>query len=282
MKYIFNAPSLCLVLSLLTACGGGNNSDGKAVSEPTGSAPQAIAGVDKTVRENDSVVLDARASFDKDGDELSYQWVQLSGPSVTLSNTHSTQPSFVTPEVDATTSLVFELQVSDAKQEVKTDSVTITVLDRALDQQKKQLMVHPVNVVLTAQTDEVLSVPFEFRSFENAPKTAGLMLKLHWNSSLLSFNGLSEVLGINHLGVSPEMMDRRDEDQNPDTDKYVIISWLDYENAEWLSEVNLPVALFAAGFKPVKGGSGSTQITLSSHFTSPGFELHSQVVSVEL
>lgn len=280
MKYTLKTLLFCSVVSLLTACGG--DGDDKVAVEPVNSAPQAIAGVDRTVQEQNSVILDARASIDQDGDALSYQWTQVSGPAVILSNAHSVQPSFVTPEVDAPTDLVFEIQVSDIKQEISTDSITVTVLNQTLAQEKKQLVVHPVSTMLSAEAGGLVNVQFEYTPPVEASLPAGLMLKLHWNSSLLSFKGLNEVLSINHLGVSPEMLDKKDDDHNPDTDKYVIISWLDYENAEWLSDAVFPAALFSASFVTVEGEEGSTHVTLSSHFTSPSYYLKSQIVSVEL
>lgn len=283
--------TLCVAAAiplLLTACGGGggdsgDNATGEAVEptpEQTNRAPQAVAGVSRTVMESDSVILDARNSSDEDGDALSYVWTQLSGPEVALSNTNSSQPSFVAPAVDAATELSFELQVTDATGAVSTDALNITVQNQPV--LGKQLMVQPTTHALTAQAGQSVDVAFQYESSEGSPSPTGLMLKLHWDSSKLSFKELSEVLAVNHLGVSPIMQDAQDADHNPDTDQYVILSWLDHENISWPSNVSLPAALFSANFEPVAGVSGSTHVTLSPHFNTPGYTLHTQSVSVEL
>lgn len=265
---------------LLTACGGGSNET--EPSEVSNRAPQAVAGMSKTALAQSSVILDARQSSDQDGDTLSYQWIQSSGPAVVLSNPTSNQPSFVAPEVDAATELVFELQVTDANQDVASDNVTITVQTQPVELQAKQLKVIPVNTALSAADGKVIDIAFQYEHPTDSPSPTGLMLKLHWDSSRLSFKEFSEVLAVNHLGVSASMPDSRDDDNNPDTDQYVILSWLDYENVQWPADVSLPAPLFAASFEPVTGASGSTHVTVSPHFNSPGYTLLSQSVSVEL
>lgn len=289
MKYKSKISTLSVVMLplLLAACSSGDGDNGgvepiPVEPEATNRAPVATAGANKSVWEQGSVILDARSSNDADGDSLSYQWTQTAGESVTLSNMNSAQPSFVAPEVDAVTELVFEVQVSDANQAMSTDTTTITVMDQTLEQRVNQMMVHPVSKMITAETGKAVNVPFEYKTAEGVTSPIGLMLKLHWNSSHLSFKELGEVLAVNHLGVSTERMDSQDHDNNPDTDKYVILSWLDYENTEWLNNIGSSAVLFAASFEPVEGAVGTTHVTLSPHFVSPGYKLHSQIVSVEM
>ncbi len=93
-------------------------------------APVANAGPDRTVRRNSgSVTLDGRASYDPDGSVVSYQWQQLSGYPVTLSNASSAQPWFsitkgISPLPNA---LVFRLTVTDNAGGAASDTVRITV-----------------------------------------------------------------------------------------------------------------------------------------------------------
>jgi len=100
--------------------------------------PIANAGQEMIVNSGATVQLDGSASTDADKDILSYQWRQIAGPEVKLSDKKSTQPSFIAPKVDKETVLVFELVVNDGSpiKEVhpscqsgqsEPDTVTITI-----------------------------------------------------------------------------------------------------------------------------------------------------------
>jgi hypothetical protein len=73
-----------------------------------------------------SVTLDASGSTDADGDQLSYSWVQLSGPSLTLAGDSTATPSFDAPTVQSLTDLVFEVTVDDGAASAKAQ-VTVTI-----------------------------------------------------------------------------------------------------------------------------------------------------------
>jgi hypothetical protein len=92
---------------------------------PVDDAPLAEAGADQTVDEGDLVQLSATAS-DVEGQPLSFEWVQVSGPAVTLSDPTSASPTFVAPEDVTNTEVVFELHVSDGTN-ASIDSVTVTI-----------------------------------------------------------------------------------------------------------------------------------------------------------
>ena len=77
-------------------------------------APVASAGADQTVSEGETVQLDAGASTDADDGIGTYQWNQISGPTVNLSDPQSVMPTFNTPDVGPEgASMVFQLTVID-------------------------------------------------------------------------------------------------------------------------------------------------------------------------
>lgn len=74
--------------------------------------PVAHPGFTATVAVGTPVTLDGSASYDFDGDPLSYTWGQVSGPPVFLPDPHSAQP-LIRPRKPGTA--VFELVVSDGQ-----------------------------------------------------------------------------------------------------------------------------------------------------------------------
>jgi hypothetical protein len=93
---------------------------------PENSPPTADAGPDQTVSEGATVTLDGSASTDSDGTIVSYSWIQLSGPSVTLDDPSAAQPAFTSPNVTGDEQLVFQLTVTDNDNATDTDEVQIT------------------------------------------------------------------------------------------------------------------------------------------------------------
>jgi len=91
--------------------------------------PVAVVGPNQFVNFAQSriVSLDGSASYDPDGDALTYQWTQVSGPSVTLSNAGNAVCSFVASPVSAQTALTFQLKVSDGSLSSSTNTV-VTLL----------------------------------------------------------------------------------------------------------------------------------------------------------
>src|SRR5262249_16946802 len=63
---------------------------------------------------------------DADG-SVSYQWTQVSGPTVTLSNANSADATFVAPHVSSATEYTFKVKVTDALGASDTDIVHIVV-----------------------------------------------------------------------------------------------------------------------------------------------------------
>ncbi len=78
--------------------------------------PTADAGPNQTVGNGEWVELDGSASFDLDDGIAGYQWRQLAGPPVNLSDPDAAQTSFPAPSSDTgVEELVFQLLVTDAE-----------------------------------------------------------------------------------------------------------------------------------------------------------------------
>ena len=129
MSKRFLAVTLLSSLGLFACGGGGSGASGTpspVPTPPTNSAPMADAGADRTVAELSPVNLDGSGSSDADGDTLAYAWTQIAGPLVTLADASLISAGFTAPDVDATTVLTFQLEVSDGTDS-NTDFIDVTV-----------------------------------------------------------------------------------------------------------------------------------------------------------
>ena len=93
--------------------------------------PTADAGIKQLVLENSSMTLDGSLSTPGDGASItSYQWDQLSGTPVTLSDVTAVQPTFTAPDESlGGEDLVFQLTVTDSNGHSDTATVTVHVAD---------------------------------------------------------------------------------------------------------------------------------------------------------
>lgn len=99
-----------------------------SLSCPNNLPPIVDAGPDQVVNEETTVILDGSGSRDPDGKPLTYQWVQISGPQVSLDLTDPVHPTFTAPTVSlGGTTLTFQLTVSDGQFITSPDIVNISV-----------------------------------------------------------------------------------------------------------------------------------------------------------
>jgi len=115
----------------LGACSGGGSSsnDNGTVSTGISNDLQTVsAGSDQTVQERETVQL-LGSVFDPDGDALTLEWIQVSGPEIFLDNPTLINPSFQAPDTQATEEIVISLVARDPNNIGVTSNVTITVND---------------------------------------------------------------------------------------------------------------------------------------------------------
>jgi hypothetical protein len=91
-------------------------------------APIADAGVGQTTRSGNLVGLTGNASVDPNGLPLTYSWLQVSGPPVTLSSATTANPTFQAPTVTTgSVTLRFTVTVSNGSLTSPPTPVTVTV-----------------------------------------------------------------------------------------------------------------------------------------------------------
>jgi hypothetical protein len=132
---MFTAPNVSsggasLRFELTVTDSGGLQSTDTTIVNVTGDndPPTANAGADQTVDENTVVILHGSNSYDPDDGIKSYQWEQIGGPVVTLSEPTIEQPTFAAPEVSADgVSLTFQLTVKDVAGLQSSDTTIVNV-----------------------------------------------------------------------------------------------------------------------------------------------------------
>lgn len=99
------------------------------VQAPANTPPVANAGLDQSVNSAESVTLSGSGT-DADAHPFSFQWTQVSGTTVMLSDTSAASPTFTAPTLAVgapSEDLVFQLVLNDGFDDSDPDQVTITV-----------------------------------------------------------------------------------------------------------------------------------------------------------
>ncbi|WP_276574004.1 chitinase [Limnobaculum eriocheiris] len=106
-------------------------SDGQPVPPVTGNVPPvANAGVSQTVDGSQPITLDGSGSTDQDGDALTYQWEQTSGPAVTLNGADKAKATFSVEQPVQHATYKFRLTVKDPEHSAYADT-TVSVINAA-------------------------------------------------------------------------------------------------------------------------------------------------------
>lgn len=133
---------------------------------PPADAPTADAGLDQSgINAGDTVTLDGSGSSDPNSLSLTYQWTQIGGASVTLSDNTAQSPTFTAPSLATGETLTFRLIVSNGTESSAPDSVDIGVLADSAPQSFDVILLigqsnmvgryGPIDYVLDAQNSRV-------------------------------------------------------------------------------------------------------------------------------
>jgi hypothetical protein len=125
-KFQAGRTSGTLTFSLTVAAGGATSRPDTVQVQVVNRRPWAAAGPDLVVRAGYVVTMDARSSFDPDGDPLTYEWWQTAGPAVDVTDRHDGTAWFVAGAAGSVLELA--VAVSDGEATSVEDVVRVTVL----------------------------------------------------------------------------------------------------------------------------------------------------------
>ena len=95
---------------------------------------------------------------------------------------------------------------------------------------------------------------------------------MHYDSHVLSLNNLSDILGNSFLQQQAPVDDTADYDNDPATDKYVLIAWADL-TGNWPDQAT--ARLFTANLNSSSTATGSTSVNFTSSSTASGWSFGS-------
>lgn len=114
-----------ILISILTACGGGSSNDNHSTEEPENASPTANAGADQNVEEG--VIVQLQGSGNDAEGSVTFNWTQSAGMSVILSNATTASPNFTAPLLTNPTTLEFTLTVTDSEGVSISDTVLVNI-----------------------------------------------------------------------------------------------------------------------------------------------------------
>lgn len=160
---------------------------------------------------------------------------------------------------------------------------TVTIADNDAPVGGTQI-VTPVLEAQEVAENESLSIEVEYSTDPANSETSGMGLRLHWDSSKLSFDGLDGVLADDLIAAGNGQADTGDFDDDPDTDRFVLVSWADITGGSWPDDPStLPVTLYAANFTTLSvSETTDTTVNFSASSTSPDFEFESTSASITI
>lgn len=142
-------------------------------------APSAEAGPNQTVHAYSIVNLDGSGSTDPDSQAVTYNWVQVKGPKVEISNAQTKHASFAAPATGTQgATLVFQLRVTDQSGLATRDQCTVNVTEAAqpptADAGQAQAAAESDPVTLDASASQVqngASIVYRWKQVRGVPVT---------------------------------------------------------------------------------------------------------------
>ena len=134
---------------------------------------------------------------------------------------------------------------------------------------------NPTNIEANPNSQVRFNVVYNTEPQQNV---SGLGLRLHFDSTALTFDSASNVLNQNQNLAPQVQADTADHDGDPNTDSYILASWVD-TNLNWPGDGNLPTTLYTANFITAETFE-STKVNFTASATANGFDLDAASVAI--
>jgi hypothetical protein len=141
----------------------------------------------------------------------------------------------------------------------------------------QQQIVTPSKTSISASPGTDVSFDINYSTTPSDPTLSGLGLRMYYNSSLLTFNGLSNVLANGKISQEAPQPDTNDSDGDPTTDMYVLVGWADM-NQNWPAAQSQ--RLYTADFTLNSAATSATHVNFGASSTAAGWTFASTPVTV--
>ncbi|MER2493057.1 hypothetical protein [Catenovulum sediminis] len=154
--------------------------------------------------------------------------------------------------------------------------VTEPPVESEVKQQKISSSTSELNVTQGAEFETTVI----YQTAPEAKALAGVGIRLHWSSEYLSYIDSSQVYASGLLGVGDIERDTQDYDNDPTTDKFVVLSWADLPQGKWPSIAELPLNLANAKFSALK--QGQTQVNFSASALASSYQFKADDIKIKV
>ncbi|CAN2039968.1 exported hypothetical protein [Candidatus Magnetomoraceae bacterium gMMP-15] len=135
----------------------------------------------------------------------------------------------------------------------------------------QEQIVTPVPQNQQADSNQAISIDINYSTANPEDETLnGLGIRIHWNSNRITFVNLTNVFETNLVGQGSPENDTQNFDNDPDTDRFVLVAWADTLTGSWPDEA-LPIRLYTANFTTAAAFNSSTVINFSASSTHPNY-----------
>ncbi|WP_016955190.1 hypothetical protein [Catenovulum agarivorans] len=133
---------------------------------------------------------------------------------------------------------------------------------------------------LTVVQGADFDLPLVYLTEPEKTQLAGIGFRVHWSSQYLNFKDTSELYTSSLLGVGDVEVDSDDLDQDPTTDRYIVLSWANFPEGKWPTVAELPLNLTNAKFNAVL--QGDTRVNFTASALASGYQFSANAVAVKV
>jgi subtilisin family serine protease len=167
----------------------------------------------------------------------------------------------------------FFVNLSNASGATIADNLGVGTITTDDPQTGLRQIITPNPLEYSVPAGGTVGVNVNYSTSDNDNTLPGIGFRLHYNSSDLTFNNFSNLFTTNLLAQGSPENDTGNFDNDPNTDKFINVAWLDF-SGNWPNQP-LPLRLYTANFTASPNFTDQTTINFSSGNPAAGYGFES-------